>query len=115
MPAQYKRKQPVLTPKEINAMFEEYFSEHFAHQSELFDAQRAAATNLIIGLEQVPASEKLAPINRFLDWNNLPSAAADGVRWPVDFFAAQTRLVQLYLNWFQQSQQAFSAFWTPRG
>ena len=58
----------MLTPKEIIAMFEEYFSEHFAHQSELFDAQRAAATNLIIGLEQVPASEKLAPINRFLDW-----------------------------------------------
>jgi hypothetical protein len=114
MPAHYKKETALLTPKEIIAMFEEYFSEHFAHQSELFDAQRAAATNLIIGLEQVPSEEKLAPINRFLAWNNFPSAAADGVRWPVDFFAAQTRLVQLYLDWFNQSQRAFSAFWTHR-
>ena len=101
----------MLTPKEIIAMFEEYFADHFAHQSELIDAQRAAASNLFAGIELVPSEEKLAPINRFLDWNNLPSAAADTVRWPVDFFAAQTRLFQLYLAWFQQSQRAFGAFW----
>ena len=102
----------MLTPKEIIAMFEEYFGEHFAHQNQLLDAQRAATAKLILGLESLPAEEKLTPINRFLDWNNLPAAAADTARWPVDFFTAHTRLIQLYLAWLQQSQRALTSFWT---